>query len=171
MASEISGIHNQAAEKADPFFQDLSPRECTIMGLLVCGFSTPEIAEKIAISPNTAADYIKHLYRKLEVTSRKELLSQYFGPADPQQLQSLSETYGLTEKEKQVVNCIMQGQSIDRASETLYRSPYTIRDMLKHIFKKCNLHGTDELFVLVHGHPGYSSVTRPKDRAPSASPA
>ncbi|MFQ6552085.1 LuxR C-terminal-related transcriptional regulator [Aestuariibius insulae] len=50
----------------------LSPREREILFLLSRGLSRKECARLCQISPNTASDYIKSLYRKLDVSNRVE---------------------------------------------------------------------------------------------------
>ena len=50
----------------------LSPRETDVLTLLAKGATTPEIAKHCALARGTVVDYIKHIYRKLEVTGRAE---------------------------------------------------------------------------------------------------
>lgn len=61
------------AESVSPFGA-MSKRERDVYALLVNGSSTKEIAETLCISENTAKTHIKHIYEKLQVSSRKELL-------------------------------------------------------------------------------------------------
>jgi len=53
----------------------VSSREQEIIALLMEGFSTPEIGEKLFISPNTVKTHIKNIYAKLEVSNRVQLFS------------------------------------------------------------------------------------------------
>jgi DNA-binding NarL/FixJ family response regulator len=50
----------------------LSPRECEVLDLVVKGFTFPEIARLLALSPNTIGTFVRRIYRKLEVRSRGE---------------------------------------------------------------------------------------------------
>ena len=50
----------------------LTGRELEILRLVARGFSHPEIAELLSISPNTVGTHVRHVYRKLEVQSRSE---------------------------------------------------------------------------------------------------
>ncbi|MFP4607494.1 MAG: response regulator [Thiohalospira sp.] len=50
----------------------LSPREVEVLSLIARGFNRKDIARALAITPNTAAGYIKAVYRKLEVSGRAE---------------------------------------------------------------------------------------------------
>ena len=46
---------------------------------LVSGASVREIAERIDRSPHTVHDHVKSLHRKLNASSRGELVSRYLG--------------------------------------------------------------------------------------------
>ncbi|MGM0412271.1 MAG: response regulator [Pseudomonadota bacterium] len=50
----------------------LSPREVEVLSLIARGYNRKDIARALAITPNTAAGYIKSVYRKLEVSGRAE---------------------------------------------------------------------------------------------------
>lgn len=52
----------------------LSEREAEIVELLAEGRTRPYIREKLFISNNTVATHIKHIYRKLDVHSKEELI-------------------------------------------------------------------------------------------------
>jgi DNA-binding CsgD family transcriptional regulator len=48
----------------------LSPREVEVLTLAARGFSGPEIAEQLIVSPATIKTHFAHIYEKLEVRSR-----------------------------------------------------------------------------------------------------
>ncbi len=50
----------------------LTEREQEVLSQLARGFSFPEIADILCISPHTVASHVKHIYRKLAVRSRSE---------------------------------------------------------------------------------------------------
>lgn len=50
----------------------LTPRERETLGLIAKGYKLPEVAERMGITRNTAAGFIKTVYRKLNVNSRAE---------------------------------------------------------------------------------------------------
>jgi DNA-binding NarL/FixJ family response regulator len=50
----------------------LTDREAQVLRILSRGFSIPECADMLAISPFTVGTHVKNLYRKLEVSSRAE---------------------------------------------------------------------------------------------------
>lgn len=53
----------------------LSPREREVLRLLVRGFDTTELADRLGISPHTVRDHLKHVFRKTSSRSRSEVLS------------------------------------------------------------------------------------------------
>lgn len=52
----------------------LTPRETEVFGLLARGRSIPYIRDELVISRETAATHAKHIYAKLDVHSRQELI-------------------------------------------------------------------------------------------------
>ena len=57
---------------------DLSKREGEILQSVVRGLSTAEMAETFHISSNTVQDYLKAIFEKVGVRSRRELVGQLF---------------------------------------------------------------------------------------------
>ena len=53
-------------------FQSLSSRENQILTLIAKGYTRPEVADVLQISPNTAATHIASIYRKLDISSVAE---------------------------------------------------------------------------------------------------
>lgn len=56
----------------------LTPREAEVARLVAAGCSNPEIAGLLFVSRYTVEDHLKHLYEKLGVSSRSELVSRLF---------------------------------------------------------------------------------------------
>lgn len=56
--------------------QLLSPREREVLVLLAKGLSNKQVADTLALKPNTVASYIKVIYQKLSVCNRAEATSQ-----------------------------------------------------------------------------------------------
>lgn len=52
----------------------LSDREAEVAALLAKGRSRPYIREQLFISTNTVATHIKHIYQKLDIHSKEELI-------------------------------------------------------------------------------------------------
>jgi LuxR family maltose regulon positive regulatory protein len=65
----------QARHQSQGALDPLSQRERTVLGLLAAGLSTPEMAEELVVSPNTIKTQISSLYRKLNVSNRKEAIA------------------------------------------------------------------------------------------------
>ncbi|ULQ46105.1 response regulator transcription factor [Flagellatimonas centrodinii] len=61
---------------ADESGAKLSPRERETLTLIAKGFRLPEVAAQLGVTRNTAAGFIKTVYRKLNVTSRAEATLQ-----------------------------------------------------------------------------------------------
>jgi DNA-binding CsgD family transcriptional regulator len=53
---------------------DLTSREIEVMALLAHGFNRPQISAKLFISDETVKTHIKHIYKKLEIHSRYDLV-------------------------------------------------------------------------------------------------
>lgn len=65
--------HFTAVPSAGPRSEhNLTPREQEALGLLAQGISVKHVAQSMGISPHTAGDYVKSIYRKLNITSRAE---------------------------------------------------------------------------------------------------
>jgi len=48
----------------------LTAREVEVLRLLARGLSNKEIAERLVISPKTAANHIEHIYAKIDASTR-----------------------------------------------------------------------------------------------------
>ena len=55
----------------------LSARETEVLGYLARGRSQPYIRDALVLSKNTVASHVKHIYQKLNVHSRQELLDMF----------------------------------------------------------------------------------------------
>lgn len=62
----------QAAPLEDPETPRLSRREREVLTHVVKGFTYPEIAELLGVSPHTVTTHVRGIYRKLSVSSRGE---------------------------------------------------------------------------------------------------
>lgn len=51
----------------------LTPRELEVVGLVSSGMRDSEVAARLSMSVHTAKDHLKHVYRKLGISSRVEL--------------------------------------------------------------------------------------------------
>ena len=55
----------------------LTPRERQVLQGIVDGLSDKEISTRLNLSTLTIRTYVKHVYRKMQVNSRTQLLSQH----------------------------------------------------------------------------------------------
>jgi RNA polymerase sigma factor (sigma-70 family) len=62
-------------ERSDHPVEKLTEREKEVLGHLVHGFGTLEIAETLSISRNTVRNHIQHILQKLQVHSRLEAVA------------------------------------------------------------------------------------------------
>jgi DNA-binding NarL/FixJ family response regulator len=60
----------------------LGPREQQVLKLLMDGLIYKEIADELGISTNTVGTYIRRIYEKLHVNSRREIISYYRGAGE-----------------------------------------------------------------------------------------
>ena len=61
----------------------LGPREQEVLDFLVAGYSYKEIAGELDIKVSTVGTYVKRIYEKLHVCSRREILARYRTTPDP----------------------------------------------------------------------------------------
>lgn len=86
----IQSSTNQLSSKAHSF-NWLTQREQTILDHLVLGKSVRVIAEHIGRSPHTVHDHVKNLHRKLNATSRGQLIARALGDSAPPAFNELLE--------------------------------------------------------------------------------
>lgn len=69
-------------ESQDALDAGLGPREKQVLELLVDGYLYKEIAAELGITVNTVATYVRRIYEKLHVRSRREIISRRRGSGD-----------------------------------------------------------------------------------------
>ncbi len=67
-----SFIHRRCEELAEEY--GISPREKEVLFYLGRGYNHGYIAKKLFVSENTVRTHVRHIYGKLGVSSREELL-------------------------------------------------------------------------------------------------
>jgi DNA-binding CsgD family transcriptional regulator len=60
----------------------LTPSERQVAELAADGLTTPQIAARLHISRNTVETHLRHIYRKLDVSGRRELSPALSEPAE-----------------------------------------------------------------------------------------
>jgi DNA-binding CsgD family transcriptional regulator len=79
VASQVTWLHLADVPMGTDasFVEDLSPRLRTVFAFLLQGWNRKQIAEHLGITQNTAAGYIKSIYRYFGVASQVQLLSRF----------------------------------------------------------------------------------------------
>jgi DNA-binding CsgD family transcriptional regulator len=67
---------------ATPALAALTPQEKRVLGLLLCGRSTREMAAALVVSVNTVETHLRHIYEKLAVPGRGALLARVLQDTD-----------------------------------------------------------------------------------------
>jgi DNA-binding CsgD family transcriptional regulator len=62
----------------DQLWPELSSRERQLVGLILAGYPTALIAHRLNISVGTVKNHRRSIYRKLDITTERELFLQYF---------------------------------------------------------------------------------------------
>lgn len=75
-------LQGDEAEISERTLMALTPREREVALRVVDGLSDREIAERLSLSPHTVRQYVKRVYRKLEVDSRVALTRLLLGTRD-----------------------------------------------------------------------------------------
>jgi DNA-binding NarL/FixJ family response regulator len=57
---------------------DLTVRECNVLDLILHGYETREIAQRLNIAESTVGEYVKHLHIKMRAKHRSEMLARVF---------------------------------------------------------------------------------------------
>ncbi|HET9317079.1 MAG TPA: LuxR C-terminal-related transcriptional regulator, partial [Vicinamibacteria bacterium] len=71
----LSALDDEAAhdgDRAGPLLEPLSERELAVLRFLPTMMSNTEIAAEMFVSVNTVKTHLKHIYRKLDVTDRRD---------------------------------------------------------------------------------------------------
>lgn len=70
-------------------------------------------------------------------TTKRAQVAVIIEPAHPGRIAPLlMAVYGLTHREQEVTRLVLQGQATAAIAETLFISPHTVREHLKHVFEK-----------------------------------
>jgi len=72
IAQRLLRVFGQDQNDANTKDSPLSSRERETLVLIAKGYKLPEVAEQLGVTRNTAAGFIKSIYRKLNISSRAE---------------------------------------------------------------------------------------------------
>jgi len=62
-----------AVRRPTPTHGELTPQERTVAGLVATGLTNREIAERLFVTNNTVETHVRHIFQKLDVSSRTQL--------------------------------------------------------------------------------------------------
>lgn len=83
IARQVVASFQTPTPSLEPGGEPLSERESEVLGYITKGYSGKEIADKMHVSINTVKTHLKHIYQKLHVRSRTEILLRFRGgPSD-----------------------------------------------------------------------------------------
>jgi DNA-binding CsgD family transcriptional regulator len=71
--SPSSGSRRRRHVKTRSGWDSLTTAELKVVLLVAQGLSNPEVAKRLGISRHTVESHLKHIYRKLDISSRTEL--------------------------------------------------------------------------------------------------
>lgn len=77
IARQVVASFQKPTPTLEPDGEPLSERETEVLGYITKGYAGKEIAEKMCVSINTVKTHLKHIYQKLHVRSRTEILLRY----------------------------------------------------------------------------------------------
>ncbi len=77
IARQVVASFQAPAPSLESEGEPLSERESEVLGYITKGYSSKEIADKMHVSINTVKTHLKHIYQKLHVRSRTEILLRF----------------------------------------------------------------------------------------------
>ncbi|MEU4422382.1 LuxR C-terminal-related transcriptional regulator [Actinoplanes sp. NPDC024001] len=78
-----AGQENERRHRASPRWATLTTRERDVVELLCSGLGDREIAQHLRVSARTVHKHLQHVYRKLGLDSRAQVIAAFAGAAHP----------------------------------------------------------------------------------------
>lgn len=72
----LAALREKSSLTINPFLQSLTPREIQIADLVAKGLTNAAIGSELWITQNTVKQALKRMFRKLEVSSRTEMVAK-----------------------------------------------------------------------------------------------
>jgi DNA-binding CsgD family transcriptional regulator len=125
-----------------------TPREREVVRLLLHGFGNKQIAQRMAISPETVKVFIKLVMAKLRVTTRAAILAKIGASglfdsrvrernlSDPTPLCRISEQFQFTPRQRQAVELLLRGLTNKEIADRMAISLHTVKFLFRLVMFK-----------------------------------
>ncbi len=112
----------------------------------------PDIMPKARLRTRSGHWLVLHASR-MEGTGHQNQIAVMFEKALPTEISPLiMQAYGLTKREREILQCVLHGWSTKRIAGSLHISANTVQDHLKAIFAKVNVNSRGELAAHIFAH-------------------
>lgn len=128
----------------------LSDREIEVAQLCIAGASRAEIAQKLAISPETVKKHVVSLYRKTGTRTRFGLLHQYYASRAPSPPVATLRGFSLSAREREIADRMRDGLDNGAIATDLFISVGTVRRHVRTIYAKTGVHSRLEFLNLFY---------------------
>jgi DNA-binding CsgD family transcriptional regulator len=128
----------------------LSDREIEVVQLCIAGASRAEIAQKLAISPETVKKHVVSLYRKTGTRTRFGLLHQYYASRAPSPPVATLRGFSLSAREREIADRMRDGLDNGAIATDLFISVGTVRRHVRTIYAKTGVHSRLEFLNLFY---------------------
>jgi DNA-binding CsgD family transcriptional regulator len=75
-ADELRATGEKARSRSDHAYDQLTMQEMSIASLVATGATSNEVAGRLFLSPRTVDAHLRNIFRKLGITSRRQLRNQ-----------------------------------------------------------------------------------------------
>jgi DNA-binding CsgD family transcriptional regulator len=150
--NEVELVTAPARRLLEPLYYD-NPRSESTLPMPILSIAATARQERRDHLPDAAValhvptrDGWLSLHASLPSGTRSQRVAIVIQPASPEYIAPLRlETYGLTEREREIATFVARGLSTKTLAERLFLSPWTVQDHLKSIFDKTGTHSRREL--------------------------
>lgn len=121
----------------EPSPSALPPRIRLVLHCLLEGDSDQQIAARMKLSRYTVNEYVDRIYRHFGVQSRPELLARWVRRRWGESLTSFIDPSptGLPPRPRQVLRCLLEGDSNKQVARRLGLSRYTVKEYVDQVFR------------------------------------
>lgn len=142
----------------------LTPRESEVLGLVLKGLSSKEIARSLGITRATARCHVQNILTKLGVESRRQAAAALTAASPARAPAAAPELAALTPREKEVLRALAAGIAKREIAEHFFVSPHTVRTHVQHVLAKLGVHSV--LAAMAVARSAGLAPLRPRPAAP-----